>query len=121
MKALDFRIPDGAERYEILYDGLVGSNRGLSAPSETRIMSRILDKLEAIGIPVERGTVKTFSLVPEVVEMVLLEDTEWRLMVDCLQTVKWTTRAARKATTAMEWLEAATEPVKEEHGSDTPK
>src|SRR2546428_9303004 len=120
MRVLDFTQPGMGESYEILYDGLTGSSRGFEAPSETRIVSRILDKLEEIGLPTERGGVKTFALV-DGGGTVRLEDAEYSLMGEAIRSVKWTARAARKATSAMEWFASAPEPVKEKAKDDTPK
>lgn len=116
MKRLDFTGSEAKERYEILYEGVTGTTRGFQAPSETRVVGKILDKLEAIGTPTETpvptgGSVKSFAL-RENGGAVDLEDAEFNLMNECVQAVKWNTRGARRATAAVEWFQAATEPPK---------
>lgn len=106
MRVLDFTGEEAAQRYEILYDGLLGTNRGFEAPSETRVVSHILDKMEAIGIPAQRGGVKTFSLNGGD-KKVMLEDAEYQLMAEAIKQVKWTARAAKSVTGAMDFFAAA--------------
>lgn len=119
MKRLNFAV-DGKERYEILYGGVIGTTRGFQAPSETRVIGKVLDKLEAIGKASETvgqngATVKSFILNELLAEVVVdLEDAEFSLMLECLQAVRWTTNAARKATAAIEWFQSSTEPPKED-------
>lgn len=100
--------------YEILYDGLLNTTKPLEAPSETRVIGRILDKLEQIGKPAERGGVATFTLgSPDFIE---LEDVEYRLMEECLKSVRWTARAARVVTKAMEFFNDASREVRARDG-----
>lgn len=107
MKVLDFTGPEAKERYDLLYEGLIGTPRGLEAPSETRVIGKILDKLEAIGVSEKKNGAATFVLNGG--GEVELEDAEHKLMSDCLSEVRWRTAGARKATSAMEWFNAAPE------------
>lgn len=116
MKRLNFAVDGGKERYEILYGGVIGTTRGFQAPSETRVIGKVLDKLEAVGKSSETvgqngATIKSFILNDQLPEVVVdLENAEFDLMLECLQAVRWTTSAARKATAAIEWFQTAKEP-----------
>lgn len=103
MKVLDFTRTENAQVYEILYDGLLNSTRGFEAPSETRVLSHIQDKFERIGLTAERGGVKTFTLAPPS-GMVTLEEVEYQLMAEALKAVRWTSKAAKAATMALDFF-----------------
>lgn len=112
MRTLDFGVASGEQIYELLYDGVVNTNKWLEAPAETRIMGHILDKLESVGVPAERGGLKTFSLRPIAVDgttsrKVELESVEYEMMRLALKEVRWTARAARLSTVALEFFHAA--------------
>ena len=109
MRTLNFQGSDSAEIFEILYQRLVNSTRGFEAPTETRVLSHILDKLEAIGTPVEQGGVATFTLNGFEMGSVKLEEAEFKLMAEALREVKWTAKAARKVTRAMDFFYEAPE------------
>ena len=109
MRVIRFKGPQATQMYEILYDGLLNTTRGFEAPSETRVHGRILDKMESIGIPTERGGVATFTLAPPDGEVVV-EDAEYQLMAESLKAVRWLARAARVATAAMELFANAPAP-----------
>lgn len=104
MRELDFTGDDAKERYEITYEGLVGTNRGFEAPSETRVIGKILDKLEAIGTPSPTASgVLTFTL-NDGGGKVYLEEEEFKLAGECIRLTKWKAQISRKATAAVEWF-----------------
>lgn len=113
MKRLIFSGPEAKERYNILYEGITGTTRGFQAPSETRVIGRVLDKMEAIGTPTEvttpNGTIMAFTLGGD--GTVDLEDAEFGLMNECLQAVRWSSKGARRATNAIDWFLSASEPT----------
>lgn len=133
MRSLDFDWfpggvlnPKARETYEILYDGLLYSPKSLVAPSETRIVGRILDKFEGIGEITERPQgVKTYTLKTTLAQWayrVHLEEEEYKLMDECLKAVKWATKAARQVTMALEFFAQLPEPKPpEELPVDAPK
>lgn len=106
MKKLDFTGEEADVRFEIVYDGFLTTPRGFSAPSETRVVSKILDKLEALAHADRRGNLSTFSL-DEQGGVALLEEEEFNLLKDSLAQVKWTAAGSRKATEVLDWLAAA--------------
>ncbi len=117
MKELKFAGDDAQDHFEIVYDGLLQTPRGFAAPTETRVVSSILDKLEEIAKPEEISgpggrSLKTFRL-NELDALtgasVLLENAEYSLLTEALKEVKWLAGAAKKATAAMDWLEGATD------------
>ncbi len=109
MRRLDFSGADGPKWYSLLMDGLMGSNRGFKAPSETRVLSRILDKLEAIGTEGLRSGASTFGLPdgPTTRPPVDLKEAEYALVKEALESVPWRPVAVREATAMMEWFEEA--------------
>jgi hypothetical protein len=107
MRYLYFDGEKATQIYEVLYDGLLNTTRGLEAPSETRVMSRILDKMESIGLSTERGGIKTFTLACE--SRVTLEDAEYQLMGEALKAVRWSSKAARIVTAALDLFSEASE------------
>jgi hypothetical protein len=104
MRTLLFTEP---ELYELLYDGLLLTNRTLKAPVEPRVHSRILDKMEAVGEATERGGMVSFTLNPSLEAKVTLDDAEYKLMGECLQEVPWSARASRLVTRGLDLFEAA--------------
>ena len=94
-----------AERFEIIYEGLLNSQRGFDAPSETRIVGKILEKLEDEATQELVGGVTTYRLKNGKGAVVNLSDEEYKLLVSAVKAVKWTARIATKATDAIEWLE----------------
>lgn len=114
MRKLDFSIGRASDYFEIIYDGLLQTPRGFAAPSETRIIGAVQDKLEAIANAIDVGeggrSLATYRL--NEVEalsngMIYFEDAEYNLILAALKEVKWLTAAARKATAAMDWFEEA--------------
>ena len=120
MRMLDFTVENGAEMYEALYSGLVGSTRGYEAPSETRVLSKVLDAMEAVGVSSTVEGNATFVL-KEGGGVVLLEDAEYTLMDSAISSTKWRATAVRKVTKAVEWFKAAPVPPKPEISSDAAK
>ncbi len=106
MRRLDFTGESAGDRFEIIYDGIIGSGRGYEAPSETRIIGNVLTALEKIGKPMSRGGIATYSLA-DGGGPVLLEDVEWELAKDALTKVKWNAAGARRATDTIEWFHNA--------------
>lgn len=125
MRYLDFSGEEGKERYSVLYDGLIGTNRGFEAPSETRVLGSILDKLEAIGHADMRGKNATFSRnEKEDIKLVIaLEEAEFELAKDTLAHTKWVASSARGATKVMDWFHRAPteKPVEEEAVANRPE
>jgi len=117
MKRLAFSGSGAKERYEIIYDGITGTTRGFEAPGETRVIGKVLDKLESIGKTGEREDGrKSFILNGYGAGIVDLEEAEFQLAIQCLNAVRWTVQGARKATDAVEWfLKAEEPPVQETH------
>lgn len=117
MKRLDFSGVEGKERFEILYGGVTGTTRGFQAPSETRVIGKVLDKLESIAKPTETlglggKTIKSFALDETLSDLTIdLEDAEFGLMKECVEAVQWSAAGARKATTVVDWFLTAVEPV----------
>lgn len=121
MRKLDFTDEGAEERFNILYDGLMASSRGYQAPGETRVIGVVLDKMEKLGVPTKDGERATFRWnkgTDPTTRTVLMEDAEHKLMEESLDSVKWNTVGARKATTAIQWFKDAptvqVEPKKEE-------
>jgi hypothetical protein len=106
MKSIPFTGENAIESYEILYDGMVNTQQPLSL-SETRVVGKILDKLEAMGATAERAGNKTFTLAGP--GRLVLEDTEYKLMKECLEAVRWNARASRQVGRAMDLFEQATD------------
>lgn len=104
MKVLDFSTADGALYYDVVYGGLLTSPRGFSK-KETRVVSAVLDKLEAIGKPTGKGGGVAFELNQFATNRAVeLEDAEFVLLCEALDAVVWTTEGARKAAKTFEWL-----------------
>lgn len=118
MRKLDFS--GDAELYGVMYDGIVNNPRGFTAPIETRIVGKVLDRLEAIGELVLIGPdIKSYRLNGKhtdngVLPVILLEEEEYRLIKEALGQVKWNAVGARRATALFDMLEAATEVKPEE-------
>lgn len=92
------------ENYEILYQGMQGSMRPINK-LETRIVSRILDKFEAFGIPTDDGNGAKFALSKS--GTVELEDSEYKLMSEILDSVSWNVKYSRRAAQGLDWFENA--------------
>lgn len=107
MKQLDFgpNNHDAKEFYEILYDGALQSPRGYTAPTETRMIGKFLDKMEAIGRICKRGNDVSYELNGG--GLVILDEEIHRLVSDALKLVKWNGVGARKATKAIDWFDQA--------------
>lgn len=107
MKRLNFSLKNEQATlfYEMIYDGIINSQRGFSAPSETRVIGSLLNKLEAIGKVAERGGQATYTLnYGGVIE---IEEEVHKLASDALRHVKWSAAASRNATTAIDWFDNA--------------
>jgi len=106
MKKLDFTGPEAARTFDLIYDGILGTSRGFTAPSETRVIGSALSKLEAIGHAVKRGDIPTYGLNPKG-GVVLLEEAEFNLAREALTQARFTPFVAREATHAVDWFDAA--------------
>lgn len=120
MRYIDFSGENGKVFFEALYDGLIGTARGFEAPQETRVLGKVLDKMEAIAHSTKRGELATFSRNEEngTSLVVALEEAEFDLFKAALTHTRWMVRAARDATKAVDWFHAAptlepVEPVEE--------
>lgn len=107
MKRLDFTRDGGAQHYTMIYDGIINSPRPYKAPVETRVISKVLNKLEAIGRPYSVTVDVTSFKLTESGGIVLLEDEEYRIAHEALHQTQWNARGARGATEATEWFDAA--------------
>jgi hypothetical protein len=105
-RILDFTGDKAKERYEVVYDGLLGTMRGYSAPSETRVIGKVLDKLESIGVTTKRGELATFALDGAGGQLIF-EEEEHRLVSESLHQVRWNAQGARKATAVVDWFDSA--------------
>jgi len=104
MRVLDFSGELGSQRYSIIMDGLMGTDRPFKAPVETRMLSRILDLLEGIGKAGMRGAASTFGLNIAGSVTVGLKESEFRLVVESLERVPWRPAGVRDITEALDWL-----------------
>jgi hypothetical protein len=99
-------IMDYKELYEILYDTITNTPRGFEK-SEARVFGRVLSKLESIGHSIERTPkTKSFDLNDDG-GIVSLEDAEYSLMMDALNSVQWNAKYVRKADSLYTWLDSA--------------
>lgn len=103
MRYLDFTRDNqhAADLYELVHGGVVSSNRGFDK-LETRIIGNVMNKLEAIGVASTEGNRAIFALTKP--GIVVLEDTEFRLLLESLESVKWTIAAARRAADMFDWI-----------------
>jgi hypothetical protein len=97
MRVVDFS-GDNREKYNIMYEGLLATN---THGGETRLLSKVLLKMEDIGVP--KGN--TFIYVLEKDGKIVLEDAEYDLVKKLLDTVEWNGVGAKKAGVLMEWLD----------------
>ena len=125
MKRLTFGTEEvDKENYKLLYEGLTTNTRGYSAPTETRIIGKVLDAFEAIGktttitlITRQDGTpITRDTFILNGGGNVDLEDAEYALAKDALgpNHMKWSPMFCREVTRAMELFQAAKAPPKEE-------
>ena len=108
MRKITFTADKQSEdRFEILYEGALNTPRGYKAPKETRLIGKVLDKLEAVGTPFKDNNRATYKLLFSKAGDVLLEDEEYSLLKEALDEIKWTGTISRKAADALEFLEAS--------------
>ncbi len=99
-------IPLTAKRFEMMYEGLLATPRGFTAPSETRIMSKVLEKMEAIGHQETVNNAPTYRMNGDIVSPDLeLTDEEYSLTYESLKAVKWMGVAVRGVTDLFDALE----------------
>lgn len=89
------KIPLTSERFEVMYEGLLNTPRGFTAVSETRIVGKVLSKLEELGHQTEVAGIRTYRTNGEVV-VAELTDEELSLVTEALKAVKWMGRSARQ-------------------------
>lgn len=108
-------LTDPKLMYETVYDSLLNAPNGYEGMAEARIIGKVFDKLEVIGIPAKRNNQDTFELKAVPTEpFVALEDAEYDLMSRSLRTIRWTGVFARKALQMFDWLEKAPTSKREE-------
>lgn len=108
MRKLIFAADEKSEaRFEILYEGALNTPRGYKAPKETRLIGKVLDKLEAFGTPFKDNNRASYKFLFSKAGDLLLEDEEYNLLKEALDEIKWTGTISRKAADALEFLEAA--------------
>lgn len=102
------KIPLTSERFEVMYEGLLNTPRGFTAPSETRIVGKVLSKLEELGHQTEVMGIRTYRMNGEMVSPDLpLTEEELSLVTEALKAVKWMGRSARQVSDLFETFEKA--------------
>lgn len=108
MRKITFTADKASEDlFEILYEGALNTPRGYKAPKETRIIGRVLDKLERMGTPFTDNNRSSYKYLYSAAGDLLLEDEEYNLLHEALNEIKWTGGVSRKAADAMELLESS--------------
>ena len=79
-----------ADNFEVVYEGLLNTNRGFDAPSETRIVGKILEKLEDIAEQVNialegQRPVYSYRLADGKGRTCMLSDEEYKLLLDAVR------------------------------------
>lgn len=112
MRYLELHHPEDEKRYEVLYQGCVGTTRGFEG-TDLRVFSNVLNKLEKLGRPADDSDGATFALSESGV--VALEDAEYRLLFEAFNKVRWTPKGVRAAADVRDWLSEAPkqEPVRQ--------
>lgn len=93
------------DKFEVVYNGLLNSQRGFDAPSETRMVTKILDKMEKNAEAFDDGGTKSYRVPEGKTVTVELPDEEYKLLTEAIKAVKWTARVARKVSDVVEWLD----------------
>ena len=96
MRILQF---NNIKRYEFFYEGLLATP---SKGAEARAISRILTKLEEIGVPKSEKSL-LYTLAQD--GIVKLEESQFELAKRKLNEVEWNGPAVREAGKLLEWLE----------------
>ena len=115
MRYLDFRDVTATNGiYEMIYDGMHGAG-GYSGPAEIRLLDRLLNKLETVGEPSREiaPTYRGYSLKTGG-GIVALEDTEYNLMKNKIDTVQWVALNRARVVKMYDFIEGApTTPILE--------
>lgn len=109
MRYLVFTAADETS-YDMLMQGIHLTKRPFSGP-ETRIIGKILDKIEAIatqseGLDVDGKRTTTYKMVSEG-GIIALEDTEFNMVKEAIDQTAWTARGARKVAALFDILDKA--------------
>jgi hypothetical protein len=107
MRYLEFNKENevSCDMYEIIYDGILASNKPITWDAETRVVEHLLDALEELGVPTIRGVSATFALSKS--GTVVIEDVEYMLMLDILKEVRWKTGISRTVNKTVAFLRDA--------------
>lgn len=101
-------LKEPSTTYEMVYDSLFNNPAGYEGPNENRIISRVFDKFEKIGVPVRRNNQDVFDLSSDdVVHCVALEDAEFDLVMKVLKGMRWTGAYSRRASVMFDWTDKA--------------
>ena len=110
MKVLTF---NDVRNYEILYEGLLSvSTKG----AETRTLSRILTKLERIGVKKEVNGRESLLYTLAEPGPVKFEESEFEFTKKKLNEVEWNGAGAKSAGALLEWLDEK-HPSEEEYAA----
>jgi hypothetical protein len=101
MRYLEFQVGRDEKKYEVLYQGCVGTLRGFEG-ADTRVFGNVLDKVERLGRPIDDSDGASFALTQSGV--VALEDVEYRLLLEAFNKVRWTPKGVRTAAEVREWI-----------------
>jgi hypothetical protein len=105
MKRLDFpAATDTLDLYNLAYIGALNPEAKLS-PAQLRTHSKLLDKLEAIGVAQTDGT--GFKLPKDTASTVLLEESERDLLKQLCESFHWNPAASRRVVKLFDLLEGA--------------
>lgn len=106
-------LKDPKETFNMLYDGVAGSQRGFEGPIENRNIGKFFDAMEEIGKPCQRNGQDVYELDPEKVKPVIIDDAVFALVWDAVKIIKWTGLFSRKADGLYTWLEASKDKPRE--------
>ena len=98
-------VKNNAELYDTYYSILVHTSRGFNKV-EARIHASVLRKFEAIGFVSVIGSRSTFVL-NLVGGQVALEDTEYKLLTECFDSVSWNANGTKQVEELDTWLLSA--------------
>lgn len=112
MRRLAFEGKDGRDRWDVLYGAMLINPEGYGRETR-RVARRVLEKLESIAEPIEDAQVLAKFQLGEGPREILLEEAEFRLMKETVDSIKWTRHAVILADKTIEWLESIKESKKE--------
>lgn len=103
--------PEDSTSYEVMYDGIHATRRSFSG-QETRIVAKVLEKVEAFGSQFVRGkdqegrAIYSYKMNPDG-SMLVLEDAEYNLLREAIDQTPWSAAGARKVPALMDLLDKA--------------